>query len=747
MKLRIFLPLIMGLALLVTCKRTDNQAKSEPYTWKNVQIVGGGFVDGVIFHPVEKNLRYARTDMGGAYRWDEPEQRWIPILDWLSYEDLNLMGVESIALDPNNPDKVFLSCGTYTAPDVPNGAVLVSSDRGKTFSRTDMPFKMGGNENGRGNGERMAVDPANGNIVYLGTRNDGLWRTNDGGKNWVNVSSFPNVTEIMPEGLNEWEKRRWGWSSRGSGIIFVVFDPQTGSDDGCQTIYVGVSLINRENLFRSNDGGKTWSAIPGQPVQYRPTHGILAGNGMLYLSYGDTPGPSQMTNGGVWKLNTRNGKWTDITPDKPNEKYRFGYAAVSVDASNPDVVIASTHYRPGEIGGDEIFRTTDAGKTWKAVFANGTEYNYAKAPYVQHTGIHWMFDIEINPFNPDHAIFTTGFGGFETCNLTNVDQGLPTQWSVYSTGIEETVPLELLSPPEGAQLVTAIGDYGGFVHWDLDQPAPEGNFLNPRFGNTDGVACAEKKPEILVRVGVQSGHGRGGQNIAWSENKGKTWQPAGMPEENSAHGHIAVSADGETWVWTPQRSKPWTTRDKGNNWTRLDSLPENTRVVADKVNPQKFYAISLYEGLLYTSTDGAGTFSPTPLHLEKGIIDPKQPRNIRGDSRGGQDRIYTTPGRENDLWIAAFDGLYHSPKAGSTFTLMPKVSQIHGFGFGKAAPGKKYPALYLIGIVDGVRGIYRSTDQARNWTRINDDRHQWGLLLHVTGDPKKYGRVYVGTHG
>ncbi|HUM89488.1 MAG TPA: xyloglucanase, partial [Prolixibacteraceae bacterium] len=87
------------------------------------------------------------------------------------------------------------------------------------------------------------------------------------------------------------------------------------------------------------------------------------------------------------------------------------------------------------------------------------------------------------------------------------------------------------------------------------------------------------------------------------------------------------------------------------------------------------------------------------------------------------------------------------PKAGSTFTLMPKVSQIHGFGFGKAAPGKKYPALYLIGIVDGVRGIYRSTDQARNWTRINDDRHQWGLLLHVTGDPKKYGRVYVGTHG
>ena len=35
--------------------------------------------------------------------------------------------------------------------------------------------------------------------------------------------------------------------------------------------------------------------------------------------------------------------------------------------------------------------------------------------------------------------------------------------------------------------------------------------------------------------------------------------------------------------------------------------------------------------------------------------------NRRGDPRGGQDRIYSTPGREGDLWIAAYDGLYHSP--------------------------------------------------------------------------------------
>src|SRR5664279_4181950 len=140
---------------------------SVPYTWKNVQMVGGGFVDGIIFHPTAKGVRYARTDMGGAYRWNDTIRRWEPMLDWVSYENLNWMGVESIAVDPNDPNRVYLACGTYTNARTPDGAVLRSSDRGKTFQRTNVPIKFGGNENGRGNGERMAVDPNDGNILYL----------------------------------------------------------------------------------------------------------------------------------------------------------------------------------------------------------------------------------------------------------------------------------------------------------------------------------------------------------------------------------------------------------------------------------------------------------------------------------------------------------------------------------------------------------------------------------------------------
>ena len=718
---------------------------SVPYTWKSVQMVGGGFVDGIVFHPTEKGLRYARTDMGGAYRWNDQSKRWEPLLDWVPYEDLNLMGVESIAVDPSDANRVYLACGTYTNPRTPDGAILRSGDRGKTFQRTNVPFKFGGNENGRGNGERMSVDPNNGNILYLGTRQAGLWKSTDRAVTWSRVESFPDVTEAPPAAAPPSAQGQAGRGfanrpSRGAGVVFTLFGPAS-------TIYAGVSLMGRDNLYRSADGGKTWQPVPGQPTAYRPTHAALAPDGMLYLTYGTDPGPQRMTNGAVWKLNTKSGDWTEITPDKPDpdNNKRFGYAAVSVDAHHPRTVIASSFNRSNGAGGeDDIFRSTDGGKTWKTVFGSGGTFDNRLAPYVTRTPIHWLFDIEIDPANSAHAMFTTGYGGWETFNLTDMDSGKPTRWSVMATGIEETVALELLSPPKGAPLITAIGDYGGVVHWDLDKPNPDGSPEPPLFGNTNGVACAENQPDIVVRVGRASGH-HPGANIGYSLDGGKTWQaPASSPQPTSSLGHIAVASDGATWVWAPQRSPVFFTRDRGATWAQSQGIPDNTRVIADRVNARKFYGLALFDGKLFVSTDGAATFVAQPLVLPDGL--PQRGGN-RGDNRGGQDRIYATPGKEGDLWLAAFNGLYHSADTGKSFTRLGGVQEIHAFGFGKAAPGAMDSALYLIGVVEGLRGIFRSDDSARGWVRINDDQHQWGLLLHITGDPKRYGRVYVGTHG
>ncbi len=717
---------------------------AEPYTWKNVQMVGGGFVTGIIFHPAAKDVRYCRTDIGGAYRWNAGAKRWEPLLDWLPYEDRNLMGVESVAVDPADPERLYLACGTYTNPETPDGSILRSADRGRSFQRTNVPFKMGGNENGRGNGERLAVDPNDGRVLYLGTRHAGLWRSGDRGATWGRVDSFPSVEEVLPPKPAD----EPAWVPRGgSGVVFVVFDPRSGRRGApSSTLYVGVSLMGRENLFRSRDAGRSWQAVPGQPTAYRPNHAVLAADGTLYVSYGTNPGPWRMSDGAVWKLDTATDVWTDITPEKPAPQAgkAFGYAAVAVDAHDPRVLIASTFGHPAGRGEDEIFRSTDAGRSWKPVFGGGGTFDFSLAPYVSVTPIHWLFDIEIDPFEPNHALFTTGYGGYETFDLGDVDAGRPTKWSVMSSGIEETVALDLLSPPGGAPLLTAIGDYGGFVHRDLDRPAPEGSYDHPHFGNTTGLACAENAPEVIVRVGRASHH-RGGGHIGYSLDGGTSWQPApSTPRPDSQLGHVAVSSDGGTWVWTPERSAVSFTRDRGVTWARSAGVPDNTRVVADRVDPKTFYALALFDGQLFVSHDGAATFTAQPLRLPDGL--PRRGGD-RGDDRGGQDRLYATPGRAGDLWLAAFDGLYHSTDSGQGFVRLPGVSEIHAFGFGKAAPGADTPALFLVGVVDSLRGVFRSDDGAGRWVRINDDQHQWGLVLHVSGDPKLYGRVYVGTHG
>lgn len=711
------------------------------YSWRSVAIVGGGFVDGIAFHPAVAGLAYARTDMGGAYRRDTATGPWQPLLDWLPLKDVNLMGVESLAVDPNDPDALYLACGTYTNPAVPNGAVLRSRDRGKTFQRTDLPFKLGGNEGGRGNGERLAVDPNDGRVLYLGSRFAGLWRSGDAGQSFQRVDSFPDAA--WRRDASDGPPPGWGGSDGKATINFVLFDPSSGTrGQPSRTVYAGVSVVGRPNLWRSADAGASWQPVPGSPTAHRPMRAALASDGRLYVAYASEPGPHRMKDGAVWRYEPAKQAWTDITPERPSAAEPFGYATVAVDAADPLRLLAST---AGRGKGDELFRSSDGGDTWRPLF-KAAKFDASAAPYVADTHLHWLYDVRINPANPDHALFTTGYGGWETLNLTAADRSEPTQWRVMARGIEETVALALHSPTQGVPLVTAIGDYSGFVHADLDQPAP-GNPRPPFFGNTHDVTGAELAPEVIVRIGKpRDGH----KNLGYSLDGGKTWrEPASVPDPQSSDGFIAVSADGRAWVWTPKGGTPHVSHDRGDTWRPVKGLPAGTRVIADRVNPRRFHAMALFDHRLFSSADAGLSFTARSLALPDGPVTRaaagSHNHSNRGDDRGGQDRLYATPGREGDLWLAAFHGLYRD--GGRGFRRLPGVSEIHAFGFGRAAPGASEPALYLVGTVAGRHGVFRSTDGAASWRRINDDAHQWGLILQISGDPKAFGRVYVGTHG
>ena len=76
------------------------------------------------------------------------------------------------------------------------------------------------------------------------------------------------------------------------------------------------------------------------------------------------------------------------------------------------------------------------------------------------------------------------------------------------------------------------------------------------------------------------------------------------------------------------------------------------------------------------------------------------------------------------------------------------MDEADAVGFGHAAPGCTYPAVYVSAKIRGVRGIFRSDDGGRHWERINDDTHQYAWTGQtITGDPRVYGRVYIATNG
>lgn len=716
--MKVLRQLFFSISALAVCAFIAH-THADNYRWDTVSMGGGGFVNAVIPSKTEQGLFYARTDVGGAYRWDKNESRWVPLNDWVSQDQVGYLGVESLALDPKDSAKVYMLVGISYFNNG-RSAILKSDDYGNSFKVVDISnqFKAHGNGMGGQTGEKLVVDPINSNVLYTGTRWNGVFKSTNGGESWARLSGL-NVTTTPNE----------------NGISFVALDPSNEQAGAAKNVFVGVSRFPSvgPNLYHSMDAGQTFTVISGGPAGLMPARAVFDMRGDLLITYANGAGPhghysqpEPMDQGQVWKYSPAANTWTNLTP----AGFSRAFGGISVDPNDADHIIVSScntymsqyDFNGQTAWGDQIFSTRDGGKTWTNLIANGFSLDTQGIDWIAGHSIHWAGSLEFDPFDTKNIYVTSGNGIFKAHDK----DASPVVWSFWVKGIEETVPLDLVSITNGP-VVSVIGDYDGFVHTDVAQFTPS---HKPRMGTSTSITFAFNDPRLMVRVG---------NSLYYSTDAAATWSQLSF--SNGVRGHAALTADGKTLVYSPDSTadnkdivSSYYTKDWGQTWNTVQGLSmSDARVVADTVNSQKMYALN--GNRMLVSLDAGASFQ------QMGSLP----------SSNGSKVIRTVPGIEGGVWVAlGNNGLAKSSDSGANFTLVNSVNAAQAVGFGKAAPGANFPTIFIWGTINNVTGIFRSIDSGASWERINDSAHQFGGPGNgnfILGDMNTFGTVYMSTAG
>ena len=364
------------------------------YEYGNLKIGGGGFVTGITFHPTDSKTLYIRTDIGGIYRYDFDKNTWVYLADKVTADDPAQTYPLAIALDENDPNKLFFTCG-----DKRSNYICISSDKGENITQKPIPCSVHGNEVGRATGDRLIYKNSR---LYFGSQTAGIIYSDDMGESWQSIDLFgeKNISLI--------------WTDSEGKLFIAGCSGEANSPDG---------VTRGHTLYCSTDGLKSFVPLTApDPMKYENSsyYGFvpqritsdsiyiyitLASSGEVFYggmgAYACDTG--SLSGGKVYRYRIENGVPVfnkDITPE---DHIPCGYSAI---CSNGKMLLLSTVCRKN--GGDIIYTSTDSGESWKIIM-NRLEYSRFdwNIPYMKprYNGggncVHWISDIKLSPFDSE----------------------------------------------------------------------------------------------------------------------------------------------------------------------------------------------------------------------------------------------------------------------------------------------------------------------------------------------------------
>ena len=724
--------------------------------WHPLAVGAGGFITG---HSISNDgtTLVCRADTYGCYIWNKSALRWeqlrtaerMPPQDVAPGNGFTEAGGYEIQVAPSDPNRIYMVTGFFVGPTL-NSHVYISRNRGASFQRTPGWKAVSLGSNGppaKNTNCHMAVDPANPDVVYLGTITNGLFVTFDAGNTWNSVATVPGP-------IND-------------GFSFsIAFDPTSGTTNGrTNLVYV---CSDGNGFYRCADGSATFSAMTGGPKQVSDS-AVSAADGVLYACARDG------STANLWHCVS--GKWSVLSncDDRSHAAW-----SVAPDPADPKRIAVCD-------SGGRLNVSIDHGATWPhgynpGTFATGGQRRTATdIPWLAWTNEAFMTAamIRFDPSRTNVLTFSQGIGFWTVSPPNNTSR--PWAWSSQSVGIEQLVTNYVCSPP-GDVPVLAAWDRPIFRVDDKNvYPSTHGpnNTIAIQMGWSVDWASANPSTIVAVMNWFPPANDQSGK----SNDGGRSWVtfPAGNLPSSSVSGCLGgciAAADALTYMWIPRRngdkpnqSQPYITVDGGataKSWTQTipPGLPasgdagwghnfgSNRQIVcADRVLPRTFYTYSSIGGFYkyvagQTAVDGVWTKqSSTLIPNEEGLVKIRSAPGHGGHVFACSGAV-TKSNQPYCTFMRTTDGC-------KTFRNVLDVQCVYAFGFGKTAPDGDYPTVYFAGLYRKQWGIYRSTSRLAawnantvEWTKIGDYPFgNYDFITCVEGDANTFGTVYVGFMG
>jgi len=281
---------------------------------------GMGRVNRIVPHPTNPNILFIGTPAGGVWKTTDGGSTWIPLSDGIP-----IMGVSGIAINPQNPNNIFILTGDGDGADTYSTGVLSSTNGGNTWKSTGLQW----GEADHVYGFKLLMHPTDRRMLFAVT-NKGIYKTTDGGVSWsiknpdkftdmvfkpgnpsvIYATAFNGPLYISYDTGENWEQWPYG-AIPGRTVIGVTPVFPNGI-----TLANGTDADGFQGFFLSSDGGQNWASRPASPnilgASINPDNYSTTSQASYDLAIAVSPDNVQEVHvGGIncWKSVDAGGKW------------------------------------------------------------------------------------------------------------------------------------------------------------------------------------------------------------------------------------------------------------------------------------------------------------------------------------------------------------------------------------------------------------------------------------------------------